>query len=1127
MADVFNIAGRIHSTSQEEVVTTTNEILDATQGHVKKQSEVNQDVSEELALHTNRLNALTGQNYITVQATQSTTAADIPTLINATGEGEQADTLYRVGFWDGSAYVADKYTEYAWNGTAYVILDVKSSIGEVFDISQYNAVGSTLATYADLAAALSGTNVPASVSRGGMSIKFVQSSDNKYVQFRLMTDTFSTFVADWQGVDITPASGSKNLAESGGVADRMQLSESNILPLSAWEEVKGCIISGKFYYERTNLPRRCVFINVQDKKGLLFKAGMKEGHFAFVTNKNYTEEQDVDFADGESRRDIAAESSVFVDIPSDAVWLYVTMTLNTDRTPSSVIVDGYDYMKYSSEMIGELNEDNYDVNDRKNILLYDSMYTGIPYIVRNRVCRNGNIQYTLGDYDIALVKLDDSDSFDIVNPNNLEITSKNWFNSLNTSSDTYIGASNIKLSGAKLCLMNIRNRGTSQLDYNGFMFLQPSNFVNLSVVPNKKATEMATHKLSIEYKEGTKVEGKYITKTGGVVQEKDNVASLNHYDITIDHTKKYRISNAGSTSYNVYTVGYYNNVDGWFDVENLVNREVVNDFIPNIPSNATKMAINAQNTVGVPIIEEITIEDEIIFSDDLEKAIETIESTIRGNTKVVITNSYILVRNHLNSTEDIITEYRIGGNNQCTWFATYLGLTTEDDSVILTKKIQVLGDSTGPLAITTYAPYAMWAQHGYCIPRVTVSSQTLDNTDIGSQWKDQLDREYTVGKVEDNYIFLLPKVRATEITGVYTRDWKNPSDAAITTLEYIPNTGGTHTSTINVSSTNDVQLMPLMVLKNRKFIVDGKVVSNGVYYCTDFIISETFSCTDPWTIETFFPSIEQVSEGAELTEVFAIHGLSCRYDTILNMKKPYLFNWYGANQVQHFVTTENLPGYTPYGMIPRVKKLQNDVRLDTPYDISNTSRGSDFAVRSVSNLYDVDKMPDRFISWMQKDSDKKIGCASGFSLTRGITVDSIRKTMIPIYQSGYQDCISCASGLHNKVYLKAVVKDHFENNVLPASFICSISTYLSYFNPNANVGQVYWYKDVDGYVVYAHYQDAYEKVEINLSEEMEGLNATVIDKTEGVSLLTDFVGNGKIYVSTDNTDHNYVVLKLS
>ena len=173
MADIFNIAGEINNTSQEGTAVHANQVKDDLKN--KKQSQINEEVGEELELHTNRLNALTGQNYITVQATQSTTASDIPTLINASGEGEQTDTLYRVGFWDGSAYVADKYTEYAWNGTAYVILDVKSSISEVFDISLYKAVGGVLATFADLSAALDGgNNVPAGVRQGGMSIKFVQ-----------------------------------------------------------------------------------------------------------------------------------------------------------------------------------------------------------------------------------------------------------------------------------------------------------------------------------------------------------------------------------------------------------------------------------------------------------------------------------------------------------------------------------------------------------------------------------------------------------------------------------------------------------------------------------------------------------------------------------------------------------------------------------------------------------------------------------------------------------------------------------------------------------------------------------------------------------------------------------------
>lgn len=164
------------------------------------------------------------QEYVTVEH-----YADLP----ATGS---ADTIYRVSNWDGSAdggqgaVDATVYSEYAWDGVSdpsrYVFLCVKSQIGEVFDISVYN----NNAVYADLAAALgtNGANVPESLRKGGMSVKFiqgsVQSSDNKYAQFRYMgTSTANadfTNVANWQGVDEKPTAGSKNLVESGGVYNR-------------------------------------------------------------------------------------------------------------------------------------------------------------------------------------------------------------------------------------------------------------------------------------------------------------------------------------------------------------------------------------------------------------------------------------------------------------------------------------------------------------------------------------------------------------------------------------------------------------------------------------------------------------------------------------------------------------------------------------------------------------------------------------------------------------------------------------------------------------------------------------------------------------------------------------------
>ena len=93
----------------------------------------------------------------------------------------------------------------------------------VFDISKANAVGGVLATYADLAAALGvdGANVPVNRRQGGMTVKFVLTSDNNYVRYDYMGSSTAVAdfcnVANWQGVDEVPIKDSRNLVTSGAV----------------------------------------------------------------------------------------------------------------------------------------------------------------------------------------------------------------------------------------------------------------------------------------------------------------------------------------------------------------------------------------------------------------------------------------------------------------------------------------------------------------------------------------------------------------------------------------------------------------------------------------------------------------------------------------------------------------------------------------------------------------------------------------------------------------------------------------------------------------------------------------------------------------------------------------------
>lgn len=96
------------------------------------------------------------------------------------------------------------------------------ALGTVYDVSAKNPTAgiNNDGKWESLSALLSDANlntlIPTYVRKGGISIKFVQSSDNKYVQFRLMSTSFSTDESVWQGVDDNAVKNSSNLITSNG-----------------------------------------------------------------------------------------------------------------------------------------------------------------------------------------------------------------------------------------------------------------------------------------------------------------------------------------------------------------------------------------------------------------------------------------------------------------------------------------------------------------------------------------------------------------------------------------------------------------------------------------------------------------------------------------------------------------------------------------------------------------------------------------------------------------------------------------------------------------------------------------------------------------------------------------------
>ena len=634
------------------------------------------------------------------------------------------------------------------------------------------------------------------------------------------------------------------------------------------------------------------------------------------------------------------------------------------------------------------------------------------------------------------------------------------------------------------------------------------DFVDFS----EKGDDEESEVLGVYYiRKGTLLEGQFRLYESGDVRYNQWMSSYVYNNINPNNQYFANGFAVPSNGYDHIAFVHYYNGDTWLGYEKDLYVEIGpyfqdKDVLLNVPKFCDKIIIITQRDYP-PVLHEL--------SSVLDRKL----------MKVTKTNSHIYVRTKLNDKEDIIISYVINGNNAFTWEAAYLGSRESSDEIILNNMIHWFGDSTGPLCITDPAPWHLWAQHGYRIPSV-YADHALTTDDIGSIWKDQRNREYKIGAIDGRIIYLLPIIRKTEHDGVFTRDWKSPTsnnNPEIVSLTHI--SGGVHTNFFSCNYNSDnTQLKPLMLLDYRKFIADGNEIANdGVYYCDEFVISEILNCTDPWTVETWFPSPIQKEIGAVLTQTFTIHGLASMYDTVLDMKKPYVFSWYGANQVQHFVPISTMSGYDVYGMMPRAKRGNYAV----PYLANDLNRSDEWVCRSADNLYDIDKQPDRFITFFKNPTtrDMKIGCASGLSLIKGITVDSLRNKVFQIYEAGDRDLLSCSPSNRNKAYFKVLADCHFENSIIPANYKAQFSTYLCYFDPMANIGQVYWYKDGSDYVIYAHYQEEHDNLAINLPKEMDGLSVDVVDKTDGITLLTNDIKNGQVHITADATDHNYIVLK--
>lgn len=763
-------------------------------------------------------------------------------------------------------------------------------------------------------------------------------------------------------------------------------------------------------------------------------------------------------------------------------------------------------------------------------------YISRPLLIRDHFAQlsnpatNGDIGQS-GNFDIAIIRL--------LSKKQLVVTGAPVYYFMYYSSDdlkheTYLGVNTTGnyIAGAEYCLLLFRKSDIP----NGITYNQI--FVEQDGTVTKNADVlMKTELQPIDQISDTP--GQWINSTGGVSTNANY--HYTRFDIT-DVLGKYLLSSGVGGLTTLSFVHYYNSENTWLGSEYAVRTpagvsEYLTDQPLTIPKNTSYILVNAAISL-MPTLKLKSKGDYFDF-EQMEADIKN----LKGDKKLIKLHVYdtepgnganaFYVRAKYNDTKDILLLYYINGNSLLSPKMAYIGANTLSDADLMASAniVSEHSDSTAPLFQSSLY-WHLYAQHGYIIP-VVPNTVGLTTADIGALWKDQLDRQYNIGNVVGSSIYLLPVItRGSE--GHDTRGWKTPLNPAITALTHV--SGGTVTTPITVASQGTAQLRPIMKHENRKFYIDGRELTEpGDYEGDDFTVSESQIGYDPASITTWFPTPGVVGtpdltgavEMARFTWSYNFRGAQCCVNTTIDIRRKVECQSYGATQQQTFVDTGN---YKAMFMIPKAKP-QNGVDLEKPFNSPALTSTSYAFFRNTTYLKDVDKPIDRLIAMLHNPNDNTylVGMAAGLSLVSGETIPAKRNANIPIATSedGHQRLGSFSASNRNKFYIAAINTAPFANDGynLPNTYFKEINYYISYFDPAENPGQCYWYKDGNSYIIYSHCQSVQNRVPLTLPDFMEGLSVEIVEQTDNAVLLTDTVQNGKLFVSYNTDDANYLVLR--
>ena len=579
------------------------------------------------------------------------------------------------------------------------------------------------------------------------------------------------------------------------------------------------------------------------------------------------------------------------------------------------------------------------------------------------------------------------------------------------------------------------------------------------------------------------------------------------YDVT--GNKTYRVSARFGGS-GVYYLHYYDVNNAYLGYAVTVNSTpAITGYLISVPPTCTLLKVNNAAS-SMPTVEEQG-ETQYIYSKDLKAEIDAIKKEVGGNDygiEFTLQSGYFLIRSRFDDTRDMVIKYAINGsNNNISPSAAYLGLNTATtSSIVSTSAIHNTFDSTPPFLLANY--WYLFGEHGYYVPVIVSNGHDKTEADLGSWWQTSDGKRFQLIKITGDSLTFAPRI--TKDGGGQNKDMSDYAYGYVmTALTHV--SGATHTGQIIVTSNGATQLIPFTCNVKKQFICDGiPITTNGVYKCNEVTAIDVHEGYNPITVTQWQPTI--VGDPlCRLTFTHRFTGLSVFVSNSIEAKYPMWLNYYGAFQPMGL---RNYGTYHPMVFIPKVKEqaAAGKITVDWKYPQDCGTPNQNWAKTTFSNnstdIMQVDDMPERIIEYHQDPTTKEylIGFAAGYSLVSSATVNSKRKDLTGVAFQFAQD-------ERNKLYIRCLDAGKVSDQIISAGYVNNFNFYYCYFNPSENTPKVYHYSEGGEQIIYVHSHEA-GTFEIKLPYSLEGKTvATIIEATDGATLLTDTVAGGAVSVS--------------